>query len=211
MPGNLTLYLLCQDKFFSNRNSNNIFVLNLQGNQNNIKMNDEYSVLIFPFENDCCTENKDFYEKMENISFRDVNEAYPYMERASWLYKITFSLLGLTFTLLGLLLKGFIFAFLCSPSEVASSINNMIFIQQVYRVTMAIYYFWFSLAYLFPFSLEDVFGGRFCPWFSAIGTFSIFGGVYWSSALAFSRSQFHPNNFSDNFFLSLRQSNNRQI
>jgi hypothetical protein len=28
-------------------------------------------------------------------------------------------------------------------------------------VTMAIYYFWFSLAYLFPFSLEDIFGGRF--------------------------------------------------
>ncbi len=83
-----------------------------------MKMTDPNSVLMFPLENYCCTVDKDLCWKMENISFRDVNEAFPYMERASWLYKITFSVLGLTFTLLGLLLKGFIFSFLCSTSEV---------------------------------------------------------------------------------------------
>jgi hypothetical protein len=83
------------------------------------KMNDQINVLIFPFEIDCSSTNNDNCWQMENITLSNVNEAYPYMERASWLYKITFSLLGLTFTLLGLLLKSFIFGFLCSPSEVA--------------------------------------------------------------------------------------------
>jgi hypothetical protein len=87
----------------------------------------------------------------------------------------------------------------------------MIFVQQVYRVAMAIYYFWFSLAYLFPFSLEDIFGGRFCPWFSAIGTFSIFGGVYWSSALAFARSQFHQQTFMSSFCMCRSQKHKKTV
>jgi hypothetical protein len=43
------------------------------------------------------------------------------------------------------------------------------------------------VAYFLPFSLEDIFGASFCPWFSAVATFSMFGGIYWSSALALTR------------------------
>jgi hypothetical protein len=123
----------------------------------------------------------------ESIVMEDLAEAYPYMKRAKLSYKITFSTLSVTSTIIGLFLKSFIFGFLRSPSEVANSINAMIFMQQCYRLCMAIYYLWFSLAYLLPFSLEDMFGGRFCPFFTAIVAFSMFGDIFWGASLAFIR------------------------
>ena len=133
---------------------------------------------------DACT---NFSFGTESIIIEDLAEAYPYMKRAELSLKITFSTLSIIFTIIGLFLKSFIFGFLRSPSEVASSINMMIFMQQFYRVAMAIYYLWFSLAYLLPFSLEDMFGGSFCPYFTAIVSFSMFGDIYWGAALAFIR------------------------
>jgi hypothetical protein len=121
------------------------------------------------------------------VVITDLNEAYPFLSRTSLTYKLCLCAITLFFTFLGLFLKSFIFRFLCSPSETSSTINLLIFTQQFYRVTMAVYYVWFGVAYLFPFSLEDLFGGSFCPFFSAVGTFSIFGDIYWSSALAFTR------------------------
>jgi hypothetical protein len=68
-----------------------------------------------------------------------------------------------------------------------STINVMIFMQQFYRIFMAVYNIWFGVAFLLSFSLQDVFGGSFCTWFGALGTFSLFGDIFWSSALAVTR------------------------
>lgn len=135
-----------------------------------------------------------YFDASNNFSFgtgsiimEDLAEAYPYMKRTDFSNKIIFSSLSFTFTIIGLFLKSFIFGFLRSPSEMASSINIMIFFQQSYRISMAIYYLWFSLAYLLPFSLEDVFGGSFCPLFTSIVAFSMFGDIFWGASLAFLR------------------------
>jgi hypothetical protein len=139
------------------------------------------------FDEGCVNDNVTDRRCSIDVVITDINEAYPFLSRTSLTYKLCLCAITLLFTLLGLFLKSFIFRFLCSPSETSSTINLLIFTQQFYRVTMAIYYIWFGVAYLLPFSLEDLFGGSFCPFFSAVGTFSIFGDIYWSSALAFTR------------------------
>ena len=141
------------------------------------------------FDSDCThdDDNISHHFRGTEIVFCDLNEAYPSLSRASLAFKLCLCFTSLFFTSIGLFLKCFIFGFLFSPSETSSTINLLILMQQFYRLTMAIYYIWFGIAYLLPFSLEDVFGGSFCPFFSAVGTFSIFGDVYWSSALALTR------------------------
>jgi hypothetical protein len=54
-------------------------------------------------------------------------------------------------------------------------------------MSMFVYNLWFGVAYLLPFSLEDIFGGNFCGWFSTLTTLSLFGDIYWSSSLALTR------------------------
>ncbi len=114
-------------------------------------------------------------------------EAYPYMRRASLDFKIVFCVATLFFTLSGLFLKGFIIGFLRSPSETSSTVNHLISIQQFLRITLVVNYNWFGVAYLMPFSLEDLLGGTFCTLFTPFEMFSFFGNIYWSSALAVTR------------------------
>ena len=132
--------------------------------------------------------SKPEYEcRVEQFVMQDLSQAFPYMRRASLTAQLFFSFYSFFFTLIGIFLKIFIFAFLSSPTETSSSINLMIFMQQICRIAMSFYYLWFSFAYLLPFSLQDIMGGNFCTWFSAVGTGSLFGDLFWSSALAFTR------------------------
>ena len=139
------------------------------------------------FDENCITENYSSQMCSSEITFRNISEAYPYMRRASLEFKIVFCIAALFFTLSGLFLKSIIFAFLCSPSETATTINVLIFVQQFHRITFAVNYLWFGVAYLLPFSLEDILGGTFCTLFSAVEVFSFFGNIYWSFALAITR------------------------
>ena len=88
---------------------------------------------------------------------------------------------------INMVLKYFIIGFLRSPSETSSTVNHLISIQQFLRITLVVNYIWFGVAYLMPFSLEDLLGGTFCTLFTAFEMFSFFGNIYWSSALAVTR------------------------
>ena len=129
--------------------------------------------------------NSSFFS--DHIIMNDLAEAFPYLSRADFSYKLTFTILGLPFTILGLFFKSFIFGFLNSSSDEATSINIMILKQQCYRIVMSIYFLWFSVAYVLPFSLEDAFGGSFCPYFTALVSLSMFGDIFWGASLAFIR------------------------
>ena len=146
------------------------------------------------FDENCVSERK--FPELCNfeIDFKNATEAYPYLRRASMDFKIVFGVAIFIFTLTGLFLKGSIFGFLCSPSETATTINGLIFVQHCHQVTLAVYYLWFGVAYILPFSLEDIFGGTFCTWFSAVEMFSFFGDIYWRSALAITRLFYVKNN-----------------
>ena len=115
------------------------------------------------------------------------SNAYPYLSTASLDIRLLFSVISITFTAIGIFLRGFIFGYLCSPSETSTLINMLIFFQQFCRLSMLGYCLGFSIVYLLPFSLEDAFGEDFCTGFSCLATFSMFGDIYWSSMLAFTR------------------------
>ena len=133
-------------------------------------------------------EIKTEYEcRVQQFLMQDLSQAFPYMRRASLTAQVFFSFFSFLFTLAGLFLKSFIFTFLCSQTETSSSINLMIFMQQICRLALAFHYLCFSFVYLLPLSLQDIFGLNFCTWFSALGTGSLFGDVFWSSALALTR------------------------
>ena len=147
----------------------------------------EQLLKIIYFEKNCLNDPNNCTVYPTEVVFHDLNEAYPYLRQASLTEKTAFCTVSLTFIMVGLTLRGFIFGYLRSPSEASTVINTLIFVQQFCRYCGVCYFVWFATANLVPFSLEDAFGADFCSGFSALNSFSLFGDIYFSCVLALTR------------------------